>query len=112
MASETVTLDPETISARSADLLTDFLPFDRAMVDAAIDAFLDEFEGLGSGLTGLHDLGRVVPAVVVVAASTVATTVVLRRRRRSGESWKSDDDTEAALEQFSSRSDSWKLGVV
>ena len=111
MASETVTLDPETISARSADLLTDFLPFDRASVDAAIDAFLDEFEGLGSGLTGLHDLGRVVPAVVVVAATTVATNVVLRRRR-SGESWKSDDDTEAALEQFSSRSDSWKLGVV
>ncbi len=43
-------LDGAGLLTRPADLLTEFLPFDRASVENAIDQFLERFEGMGGGL--------------------------------------------------------------
>jgi hypothetical protein len=69
---------------RSSDLLTDFLPFDRASLEQAIDRFLDRFEVLGTELTDGSSPPGLLPAAAVVATAALATEVV-RRRSRSGQ---------------------------
>jgi hypothetical protein len=112
-----LSLEPASAEAaleapRPADLLTSFLPYDRASVETAIDTFLDHFEGLGAGLTDIVDLGHVVPAIVAVTAVTAASTVMLRRRRNRAGDQKSTAHTQAILDLFTSPSNLWKLGEI
>ena len=71
----------EMPSPRYADLLTEFLPFDRACVEHAIDGFLDRFESLGAELTDLRETTNLVPLAAATAVTCLAVEVALRRRR-------------------------------
>jgi hypothetical protein len=95
-----------------ADLLTEFLPFDRASVEAAIDQFLGQFEGLGVSLLDLSDSSTVVSGLATLAVATAAAGLVIGRRRYYGEKPRQSEDAEAALERFTSLSGLWKLGAT
>jgi hypothetical protein len=98
---------------RAADLLTSFLPYDRATVETAIDAFLERIDGLGAGLTEFVDLGQTVPGIVAVAVvTTAASTVMITRQRRRTANQKPNSRLQAALDLFSSPSNLWKLGEI
>ena len=51
---------------RCADLAGDFLPFDRAALERAVDRFLDQFEGLTT------ELARFDASTAAVAPTTLA----------------------------------------
>jgi hypothetical protein len=102
----------EPTAPRPSDLLTEFLPFDRASVEAAIDQFLGQFEGLTVSLPDLSDPGAVVPGLAAVAIATAAASMVARRRRKAAGQAHASDDTEALLERFTSLSGLWKLRVT
>jgi hypothetical protein len=117
--SDVASLSPDSAPAetaidapRPADLLTNFLPYDRASVETAVDAFLDQFEGLGAGLTGFVNLGQVVPGIVALGAVTAFSTVMLKRRRNRSEREKSNPQAQAVLDLLTSPSNLWKLGEI
>jgi hypothetical protein len=97
-------------SPRGSDLLTTFLPFDRASLESAVDRFLTEFERLGAELAGGASVPRLVPALAVVTISALALEVV--RRRRSGDAparpCTTDDDED--LLGFAAGPTCWSLG--
>ena len=81
IANETLIEVEEPVpSPRGSDLLTNFLPFDRASLENAIDRFLVEFENLGAELTGRAPATHLVPALAVVTISALATEVARRKR--------------------------------
>jgi hypothetical protein len=106
-------IEPQAIdgglpSPGHADLLTEFLPFDRASVEGAIDQFLDQFEGLGASLPDLQGVVSLVPAFAAVAATALASEVILRRRRRGlGLKGRTEHDPEEALDRFSRLPNLW-----
>jgi hypothetical protein len=77
-------LDPPALpDPQAADLLTQFLPFDRATLDEALDRFLGEFDGLGSGLPSWREPMSWLPASMAFAAAVLATEVGRRSWQRS-----------------------------
>jgi hypothetical protein len=92
-----------------ADLATSFLPFDRASVERAIDAFLDRFDELGAGLPEITTAAQVVPVVLTVAVAALASHGVMKRRR-AGNEWAGGADAEASLRKLSSLSVLWGCG--
>ncbi|HZW34238.1 MAG TPA: hypothetical protein VFF52_26180 [Isosphaeraceae bacterium] len=81
-------------SPRSSELLTDFLPFDRARLSEAIDRFLAEFEDLGTELAGWRSPSGVLPALAGVALATVASEVAWRRCRGGRPAATSEEEDE------------------
>jgi hypothetical protein len=80
-------------SPRNSELLTDFLPFDRSGLAAAIDHFLTEFEGLGAELADWRASAGVLPALAAVTIAVVASDLVRRRSRGGqGEASAADED--------------------
>ncbi len=69
-------------SPRCADLLTEFLPFDRAALDQAIDRFLTPLEDLGSELAAWEPPAGLIPVTAIVAGAAL-TAEVARRRAHS-----------------------------
>ena len=67
---------------RSSDLLTEFLPFDRASLEDAIDRFLAPLEDLGGELANWSSPTSLLPAATVVATAALASEVLRRRYRR------------------------------
>ncbi len=101
----------EMPSLRSADLLTEFLPFDRSFVENAIDRFLDRFESLGADLTDLRETTNLVPAVAASGLTALAVEVALRRWRARDEA-KGDpaEDAEEELARYAGFPNLWSLG--
>jgi hypothetical protein len=64
-----------------AGLATDFLAFDRATMEKAIDHFLDQFEGLASELAPCDMPTHVLTAATAVGMSAIASGLVLRQQR-------------------------------
>jgi len=115
---ETESLDRQTgagevemTSLRCAELLTEFLPFDRAFVENAIDRVLDRFESLGAELTDLRETTNLVPTVAATALTTLAVEVALRRwRARDEANGGAVEDDEDELARFAGFPDLWSLG--
>ena len=98
---DTVELEEESPAPSPADLHTDFLPFDRATLEAAIDQFLDRFDGFGAELSELNQAIPLVPTIVAAGASALASHVMLRRwKSRSGQTEPSEGDEGVDLLQF------------
>jgi hypothetical protein len=92
-------LGPEPApSPRNSELLTDFLPFDRSGLAAAIDQFLAEFEGLGAELADWRSSTGVLPGLAAVTIAVVASDLA-RRRSRSGQTEASAADEDEGLAQ-------------
>jgi hypothetical protein len=79
-------------ASRCADLLTEFLPFDRATLDHAIDSFLDPLEDLGSECANWSPSRSLIPTATLVV-TTALTAEVVRRRVRSGQ-WAAEEGDE------------------
>ncbi len=85
--------EPVAPSPTYADLLTNFLPIDRASLDSAIDHVLDNFDAFGSGFTDLkaiEGLALPIAAGVVIILGTEATM----NRRARAERRQQRDETE------------------
>jgi hypothetical protein len=102
----------EPTDPRPSDLLTEFLPFDRASVEAAIDQFLGQFESFSASLPDLGDAGAILPGLATVAIATATAGLIVRQRRKAAEHGRPGEDAEALLERFSSLSGLWKLGLT
>jgi hypothetical protein len=101
----------EMTSLRCADLLTEFLPFDRAFVENAIDRFLDRFESLGAELTDLREMTNLVPAVAATGLTALALEVALRRwRARDEANGAPAEDAEEELARYAGFPNLWSLG--
>jgi hypothetical protein len=81
---------------RKSELLTDFLPFDRSGLAAAIDQFLDQFEGLGAELAEWRASTGVLPALAAVTIAAVASDLA-RRRSRGGQTESSAAEEDEGL---------------
>jgi hypothetical protein len=68
---------------RCAELLTEFLPAGRAMLEDAIDHFLAPLEDLGAELANGPPSARMIPAATLAAAAALAMAAVQQRMRGS-----------------------------
>jgi hypothetical protein len=94
-------VDEEAPAPSAADLHTDFLPFDRATLEAALDRFLDRLDGIGAELSELNPAIPLVSAVVVAGTTALASYVVIRRwRSGSGRTEPGEDGEGVDLLQF------------
>ncbi len=110
-------LDPGTVEAaidapQPTQLLTNFLPFDRATVERAVDTFLEQLVDLRSDATGGVEVGRVITGIVVVAAVTTASSVILRRYQNQTRKPESITRSQAVLDLFKCPSNLWKMGEI
>jgi hypothetical protein len=78
-----------------ADLLTDFLPIDRATLETAIDHILENFDDLVVGLADLKILEGLVCPVVGGAILLLGAEAVLRWRKRAAGVDKATDAAES-----------------
>jgi hypothetical protein len=65
----------------AGDLASDFLPFDRATLERAIDRFLDGFDGLAAELGRLENSTGIVSVVTAVTMTAAVSQFMLRGRR-------------------------------
>jgi hypothetical protein len=107
IATEPALIAEPTPSPRSAGPLTEFLPFDRASLEDAIDRFLAPLEDLGAELANWRPSSGLISTAAVVATATVATEVV---RRRLGVRRATDDAGEEAFARFPSHPSAWGFG--
>jgi hypothetical protein len=101
----------ELSASRVADVLTQFLPIDRAALDRAIDRFLEPFHSLGDELTDISGSTGLLPAVTVAAvAAVISETVVQWRRRRAGQPEAASGGEESDdLDSFTWLPESWSI---
>ncbi len=67
----------------TGDLAGDFLPFDRALLERAVDRFIDDFDRVAAELVHLGTSPSVLTTISVVAISALACGVIMEQRRRS-----------------------------
>jgi hypothetical protein len=85
-------------SPRYSDLLVEFMPFDRASLENAIDRFLEGFETLGTELGDWPEPAGVVPGLVGTALTALAAEVTLRQQLARNEARRpSAEETEEEL---------------
>jgi hypothetical protein len=92
---------------RCADLLTEFLPFDRAVLEDAIDHFLAPLEDLGTELVNWSPSAGLLPAATLVATAALAMEAV-RQRIRGGQAVGEEADEDFA--RFPGYPKAWRLG--
>jgi hypothetical protein len=95
------------LSLRCADLLTEFLPFNRAALEDAIDSFLDPLEALGSEWASWSPSSSLFPTAAIIVTTALAAEVV-RRRARSGRRTAEEGDEDLA--RFPGYASAWGLG--
>jgi hypothetical protein len=78
-------VDRDLPDPQRADLLSHFLPFDRSMLEDALDRFLDSSAGLGAAKSGGTGPLSVVPALLALAISILACDIALHLRRSRGD---------------------------
>jgi hypothetical protein len=79
--------EPELSSAempgpRLADLAGDFLPFDRAALERAVDRFLDQFDGIASELARLETSTGMLTTMSIVGIGALASGIIIQQHRR------------------------------
>jgi hypothetical protein len=104
---EAATVQEASPSPRCADLLTEFLPFDRASLEEAIDRFLAPLEDLGAELANWRPSAGLGPAAAFIVTATVATEVVRRRLRGRAAT---GNEGEEVLARFPDYPWAWSLG--
>jgi hypothetical protein len=104
---EPASIEGPVPSPRHAGPLTEFLPFDRASLEDAIDRFLAPLEDLGTELVDWRPSPGLVQVAAFVTTATVATEVVRRRLevRRA-----TDDAGEEAFARFPGHPSAWGFG--
>jgi hypothetical protein len=107
VVTEPALIEESAPSPRSAGLLTEFLPFDRASLEDAIDRFLAPLENLGGELLDWRPSPGLVHAAAFVTAATVATEAVRRRLRIRGAS---EDAGEEDFARFPGHPSAWGFG--
>jgi hypothetical protein len=87
------------LSSRPSDLLTDFKPFEKGSLEAAIDRFLDKFDDLGTEMTRLRGPTDLLTEIMAVAVALTAAKVGLRLfwRPRDDEADLLDPDTDLCV---------------
>jgi hypothetical protein len=91
-------LNAEGSLTRSADLVTEFLPFDRASVENAIDQFLEGFEGLSASLPTDLEMAMIMSAgSTLMAIAAVSTAMIVRRRSGAAERTATEEVLEKSL---------------
>ena len=103
------TADPISHSPVAADLITEFLPFDRNTLDAAIDRFTAPLEELGSNLTGWAPHWDAASGTMLVLATALALEVA-RRRLRDGRPHDASESPDEELARFPGHPSTWGLG--
>ena len=73
-----------------ADMILNFLPFDRSTLDEAIDQFLDPFDGMVSSMPTLRGPLGLVTASLAVAVTVLAAEAAIRIRRSKDEGFDAD----------------------
>jgi hypothetical protein len=96
----------EIAALQGSDLITHFLPFDRASLETAMEQFLDEVEGLGDSISALDETVNLLPAAVAVtlALSTAGVAIRLRRDEESA--------SDPAAAAFPGLPGGWNLGEL
>jgi hypothetical protein len=107
VATEPALIAEPAPSPRYAGPLTEFLPFDRASLEDAIDRFLAPLEDLGAELVDWRPSPGLVHVAALVATATVATEVVRRRLRFQGGM---EDAGEEAFARFPGHPSAWGFG--
>jgi hypothetical protein len=101
---------------RGADLLSDFLPFDRASLELAVDRFLDQLEDLGAGLAWVQDPTGMVSEPILCAAAIAAFEFGRRWLRRSKQEGldlpEHDQQARTKIDGFSGWPGSWSARVL
>jgi hypothetical protein len=110
-AGEQVQVAIQVAARRRADLLTDFIPFDRGALEHAIDGFLARFDDLGMGLTRLGGTTDLVTEVLAVTVALAASTLALQLLERSteDEAALAGADVGANFEGYPGMPDPWSL---
>lgn len=101
--------EPPSPRPMAADLITEFLPLDRAALDAAIDHFSAPLEELGTNLAGWAPRWDAVSGTTLVLATALAIEVARRRLRDGGEPDPSESP-EDELARFPGHPSTWGLG--
>jgi hypothetical protein len=103
----------DEISAPLArDLVSEFLPFDRATLERAIDRFLDQSGGLAAELARLETTTSVLSVVTLVGMTAIASQVVIRQRRlRDERPGGPADDDEQGSRGLPRLPNSWSWGL-
>jgi hypothetical protein len=104
---EPASIEGPVPSPRHAGPLTEFLPFDRASLEDAIDRFLAPLEDLGTELVDWRPSPGLVQVAAFVTTATVATEVV---RRRLGVRRATEDAGEEAFARFPGHPSAWGFG--
>ncbi len=92
----------------AADLITEFLPFDRNALDAAIDRFAAPLDELGTNLAGWAFRWDAASGTMLVLATALAIEVARRRLRDGGPLSSESHDEE--LVRFPGHPSTWGLG--
>jgi hypothetical protein len=100
-------VEEPTTPPRCADLLTEFLPFNRATLEDAIDRFLAPLEDLGTELVNWSPSTGLLPAATLAATAALAMEAV-RPRIRSGQAVGEETDEDFA--RFPGYPKAWRLG--
>jgi hypothetical protein len=90
-----------------ADLLTEFLPFDRATLENAIDRFLEPLDDLGAGWGSRSLSSPLIPATTLVIATGLAAEVARRRLRGGPRAAEEGEEGFAPLPGYAA---AWGLG--
>jgi hypothetical protein len=99
-------LEGPTPPPRCAELLTEFLPSGRAMLEDAIDHFLAPLEDLGAELANGSPSAGMIPAATLAAAALAMAAV--RQRIRGGQAVGEEADEDFA--RFPGHPKAWRLG--
>jgi hypothetical protein len=103
----------QKLEPRYADLVFDFLPFDRATIEVAVDRFLDQWENIAAEVTQFEPSSALLTGASVVAIATL-TSVAINRRRRLHEDGQGSrtEDREEELTLLRSLPNSWNWGLA
>jgi hypothetical protein len=111
-SAESASANDEISAPLARDLVSDFLPFDRATLERAIDQFLEESGGLSGKLARLETSTSVLPVVTLVGMTVIASQVVIRQRRlRDERAGMSANDSEQCSGGLPRLPNSWSWGL-
>jgi pilus assembly protein FimV len=106
---EPLPVDEPLAPPRSADVLTEFLPFGRASLEEAINRFLAPFEGLESELVHWQSPAGLVSAAAVVATAALAWEGVRRRARAVSARREECEERDEDFARFPGYPTAWSL---
>jgi hypothetical protein len=102
----------EAPSPHFAGIISEFLAFDRAALEGAIDRFLEQFDRVGTELVRIEESTGLLSAASAVALTAVATDLIIRQRRARDETRNScAEDDDGGLAALPGLPNSWSWGL-